>query len=813
MSRHFLTSLFEPRSVLLVIDSQVKIGISLPNITTKILHIDYSTILGFHLKENSVEESASERVDLAVICIPRDLIAEALEFLSVFRPISLMILHCPVCDGFDDDSIVFCKKWAIDHQCELLGPESSGIQNPHSFLNISLYNHISKSGKVALITQSRSIAASVMDWAEDVNIGFSLIASVGKKNPLSISKILDYLIWDIHTDSIVLYLEDITGIVREFISALRALARVKPVIVLKAGQDDYRSDLVFSAVMRRAGAVRVQYFIHLFSALKVLSYPNKIYGRNIVLLSNGSGPPRLASDMMNRTSILMKANLSIETLQYLESFIEKDGIKDNVIVLYKPITSEIIYKIINALLIDKRVDGILVLLTPDFSLDVFAVTKSLAEITSKTKKPVITCLMGDAEMRPLRALLNSVGTYAFRTPESSAYAMGVLAEHHYNQQMLLQVQPSVPFYLSGHIEEGQKLIKRAILKKNLFLDKKEIESLCGLFNINFSKKVNVNQEIGPITIKVWSDIVFGPVISLHGGASNDFCYQQENIGIDIPPLNNFLANLLIERSGVYKNNTKPTVVKEVFNNLQYILVQISELVSEFPEIDSLSIKDFFVGKNYLRSLDTEILLRSNVLNNISYKEINYPHMAIHPYPVELIKKIILKNKMLCTIRPIRPEDAEILQDFIRRLSDKTRYMRFISAMKELTPKMLAHYTQIDYHRELALVVVAPEQKQHNTDVCVNTENMLAFVHYLYNEDGVGAEYALVVGDEWQRLGIGRYLMTYILQIARARGLDYINGYVLKNNKPMLALLENLGFSSIQDKEDSSMCLVKFDLKQ
>ncbi|AFZ82891.1 GNAT family acetyltransferase [Candidatus Kinetoplastibacterium crithidii (ex Angomonas deanei ATCC 30255)] len=805
--------MFEPRSILLVIDSQVKIKISIPNVVKKILHVNYSTILGFHLEENSFEELDSERVDLAVVCTSRNLISEALNFISLFRPISLIILHCPVYDRFDDKSIFFCKKWAIDHQCELLGPESSGIQRPHSLLNISLHNHMSKSGKVALITQSRSIAASVMDWAEDVNVGFSLIASVGKKDSLSISKILDYLVWDIHTDSIVLYLEDITGIAREFISALRALARVKPVIVLKAGQDDYRSDLVFSAVMRRAGAVRVQYFIHLFSALKVLSYPNKIYGRNIVLLSNGSGPPQLASDMMNRASILTKANLSIETLQYLECFIEKDDIKENVIIVYKPITSEIIYKIINALLIDKRVDGILILLTPDFSLDSFTVTKSLAEITSKTKKPVITCLMGDAEMRPLRALLNSVGTYAFRTPESSAYAMGVLAEHHYNQQMLLQVQPSVPFYLSGHIEEGQKLIKRAILKKSLFLDRKEIESLYSLFNINFSRKTNVNQEVGPISIKVWSDIVFGPVISLHGGTSNDFSYQ-ENIGIDIPPLNNFLANLLIERSGVYKNNTKPTIEKEVFSNLQHILVQISELVSEFPEIDSLSIKDFFVGKDYLRSLDTEILLRSNILSNISYKEINYPHMAIHPYPVDLIKKITLKNKISCTIRPIRPEDAEILQGFIRGLSDKTRYMRFISAMKELTPKMLAHYTQIDYHRELALVVVTSEKKQYkNNDNYVITENMIGFVHYLYNEDGIGAEYALVVGDEWQRLGIGKHLMSYILQIARARGLDYINGYVLKNNKPMLTLLEKLGFSNIQDKEDASMRLVKFNLKQ
>jgi acetyltransferase len=154
------------------------------------------------------------------------------------------------------------------------------------------------------------------------------------------------------------------------------------------------------------------------------------------------------------------------------------------------------------------------------------------------------------------------------------------------------------------------------------------------------------------------------------------------------------------------------------------------------------------------------------------------------------------------LRPIRPEDADALQAFIRGLSEQSRYMRFVSAMRELTPHMLARYTQVDYHRELALVAVTqlpnPAHRGHPQT------SIVGFAHYLRNADGRGAEYALVIGDAWQRRGLGRALMQALIEAAREQGLEYIDGFVLAANHPMLALMSRLGFTAERDGDDATM---------
>ncbi|MFQ6722742.1 GNAT family N-acetyltransferase, partial [Bordetella pertussis] len=126
-----------------------------------------------------------------------------------------------------------CRAWAAENRCELLGPRSFGAQRPHAGLNLSQHPSLARAGRVALVAQSRSIMAAVMDWAEDVHIGFSIAVSLGDEAVVGLSQVLDYLASDSRTDSIVLYIEDV-GPAREFMSALRAAASVKPVIVLKA---------------------------------------------------------------------------------------------------------------------------------------------------------------------------------------------------------------------------------------------------------------------------------------------------------------------------------------------------------------------------------------------------------------------------------------------------------------------------------------------------------------------------------------------------------------------------------------------------
>jgi len=173
-------------------------------------------------------------------------------------------------------------------------------------------------------------------------------------------------------------------------------------------------------------------------------------------------------------------------------------------------------------------------------------------------------------------------------------------------------------------------------------------------------------------------------------------------------------------------------------------------------------------------------------------------MAIHPYPIHLVERVQLPDGTDLIIRPIRPEDAEMEQDFVRGLSEQTKYFRFMQAIKELTPEMLVRFTQIDYDREMALIGVV-EQAEGDVEVGV--------ARYMARPGGESCEFAIVVSDQWRERGIGARLMRSLMQNARSRGFRVMEGEVLTANTRMLALVQSLGFRVERDKLDPGIKLV------
>lgn len=160
-------------------------------------------------------------------------------------------------------------------------------------------------------------------------------------------------------------------------------------------------------------------------------------------------------------------------------------------------------------------------------------------------------------------------------------------------------------------------------------------------------------------------------------------------------------------------------------------------------------------------------------------------MALHPYPEHLVSTWTAPDGTRVTIRPIRPEDAEIEREFVNALSPQAKYLRFMSTLKELTPAMLARFTQVDYDRDMALVAVVPDG---------TSEREIGVCRYVLNPDGASCEFAIVVAEAWQGRGLGRHLMTRLLAIARERGIERMTGQVLLANPRMLDLLAKLGFT-------------------
>jgi len=147
------------------------------------------------------------------------------------------------------------------------------------------------------------------------------------------------------------------------------------------------------------------------------------------------------------------------------------------------------------------------------------------------------------------------------------------------------------------------------------------------------------------------------------------------------------------------------------------------------------------------------------------------------------------------IRPIRPEDAEIEAKFVRELSDETKYFRFMNSIHELSQEMLVRFTQIDYHNEMALIAVQQLD---------GVEDQIGVARYTTNPDKTSCEFALVVSDKWQNKGIAYRLMRNLMEVARDRDLDVMEGQVLGDNKKMLELMASLDFEISTDPDDSSV---------
>ena len=169
-----------------------------------------------------------------------------------------------------------------------------------------------------------------------------------------------------------------------------------------------------------------------------------------------------------------------------------------------------------------------------------------------------------------------------------------------------------------------------------------------------------------------------------------------------------------------------------------------------------------------------------------------------PYPAELVRHLNLRDGTRVILRPIRPEDRQIEKEFVQKLSDESKYFRFMSALRELNDAMLNRFTQIDYDREMALIAV----------VCENAlETEIGVARYIVNARGTSCEFALAVADAWQQRGVGSILLCNLIDAARARGLQTMEGMVMAGNNKMLGLMSALGFGIRSEPGNSSIKLV------
>ncbi len=312
-----------------------------------------------------------------------------------------------------------------------------------------------------------------------------------------------------------------------------------------------------------------------------------------------------------------------------------------------------------------------------------------------------------------------------------------------------------------------------------------------------------------IYIGLVTDDPFGPVIVF--GAGGTMIELLNDRAMELPPLNQFLARRLIERSRVAGMLGEWRGAGAVdMDALEQVLLRVSEMVCELPQLREMDINPIIVDEHGAVAVDARIVI-DNAPQAVSGRSNNYQHLAILPYPARHEQVWPLRGGGQYTVRPIHPNDAQMLQDLVQHLSPESRYSRFVSSMRELPPSMLARFTLIDYDREMALVAVFKERSAAADGEIVETERIVGISQYVTNLDQSSCEFSLVVADDFSGKGLGSRLMESVMDVAREKGLAEIEGLVLAKNPGMLKLMKSLGFAVKPFAEDADFMLVTHTL--
>jgi acetyltransferase len=441
-------------------------------------------------------EAAGHAVDLAVIATPAATVPGIIEALGRFGVPGAVILSA----GFSEAGEKGRKlerellEVARRHGVRLVGPNCLGIMRPSIGLNATFAHGAAKAGKLALVSQSGAICTAVLDWAAEREIGFSSVVSTGLSADVDFGEVLDYLVADPETESILLYIEGVRN-ARGFMSGLRAAARSKPVIALKVGRHDaggeaarshtaalVGNDEAFSAALRRAGVVRGRRIGYLFAAASTLAAGYRYRGRRLCIVTNGGGPGAMAADEAAELGIPL-AELDEATRQRLDEALPTAWSHGNPVDIVGDAPPERYAAAIEACLASSAVDAMLVILTPQAMTDPAAAARALIKVCKKRSKPVFACWMGGVQVAPARELLESARIPSFNTPETAVEAFKYLASYHENQRLLLQVPGALSRTDAPDIEGARMIIEGVLAEGRKLLSEQESKALLAAFRI------------------------------------------------------------------------------------------------------------------------------------------------------------------------------------------------------------------------------------------------------------------------------------------------------------------------------------------
>ncbi len=407
----------------------------------------------------------------------------------------------------------------------VIGPNCLGVIVPGYKMNVSFAASMPKKGNVAFISQSGALCTSALDWAIEQNIGFSYFVSIGNTMDVGFGDLIDYFGKDPNTKSIVLYVESIT-FAREFMTAARAFARKKPIIVYKAGRYPESAaaaashtgamaseDNIYDAVFQRAGIARVYDIGDIFNFTDLISRRNIPKGSNLAIVTNAGGPGVMATDMLiSKGGKLTK--LSDDTMEKLNEVLPPFWSHGNPVDVIGDAPPERFAKATEIVMQDENVDAVLVILTPQAMTAPTKTAEVIVKISEKHSKPIMAAWLGGQSMKDGMQVFMNNGISVYRTPEAAIRAFMTLANYSRNLNILFETPREVPLSFKLDRKKVRKEFTSKHFTKDLILSEDVSKVLIDAYGINTTRPqpaysalqaADIANKIGyPVVLKILS---------------------------------------------------------------------------------------------------------------------------------------------------------------------------------------------------------------------------------------------------------------------------------------------------------------------
>jgi acetyltransferase len=792
--------------------------------------------------------------DLALICSPAHTVPAIVAELGARGTHAAVVLS----GGLDAAQRQAMLDAARPHLLRVLGPGCIGLLAPHIGLNASIAHTDALPGELAFVSQSGSLASAMLDWSQARGIGFSHVVSLGLHADVDAADMLDLLASDARTRAILLYIESIES-PRKFLSAARAAARNKPVIVVRSGRaaagERPGADPVYDAALARAGMLRVDTLQQMFLAAETLSRFRTNRSPQLCILSNGSGAGSMAVDAAASAGVRL-CLLAPQTLQQLQALLVQPPRQAAPLLVDANAPAERYAQALQVLQQDPAAPALLMIHAPGAAVPSEQVASALLPLAQHTPPQLMGCWLGASAVAEAHRLFQQAGIPSYATPEEAVKAFSMLVDYRRNQAQLLEAPPGTSLDIPADAGSAARtLVQRALGKGRTRLDAAETHKLLGLYGIAVLATHQVELEpyaaasaaekIGyPVMLKIVSpDITPGADtgalrLDLRSAAQVRDAAQRMRSVLRRTRPEARLDGYCVQSMAVSAHAREMSAGARI-DPLFGPIILFGQGCAPLDAVDELSVAlpplNVPLARALVQRNGANRLLRrqgdtpaadeaglhrvlvgiSQLLGDVS----QISELELCPLRVSPEGAMVLQASVALSVQApagalnfaIRPYPSNLVESFewhgrtltVRpiRPEDEAQHMHFLSLLDPADIRMRVFYSRRSIERSELARLTQVDYAREMAFVAVDRgpdgkERTLGVVRAIADPDNVSAEFGIVVRSDMKGERLGELLMRRIIDYQRAHGTQKLVATVLAENARMLELARRLGFVEV-----------------